>query len=118
MKFKKGDMAVYPGHGVGAIKKIEKRVFFGKEGRILRPENLRHGDDYSHPGKKCSARWFEKGYQHQRGRGDIPNSQEEKSKQQQPALEQKISPLHGKIEKRIVARYRRSVEEPVPPKER
>lgn len=30
MKFKKGEMAVYPGDGVGAIKKIEKRVFSGK----------------------------------------------------------------------------------------
>ena len=29
--FKKGDMAVYPGHGVGRIKKIEKQVVAGEE---------------------------------------------------------------------------------------
>ncbi len=29
--FKKGDMAVYPGHGVGKIKKIEKQMVAGEE---------------------------------------------------------------------------------------
>ncbi len=29
--FKKGDMAVYPGHGVGKIKKIEKQFVAGEE---------------------------------------------------------------------------------------
>jgi len=29
--FKKGDMAVYPGHGVGKIKKVEKQIVAGDE---------------------------------------------------------------------------------------
>jgi CarD family transcriptional regulator len=29
--FKKGDMAVYPGHGVGKIRKVEKQVVAGEE---------------------------------------------------------------------------------------